>query len=83
MNVRWHKITEEVPDPGTACICKKGDSAFPIYRVFVWLDYSPTSPCYDENYPWHEEICDEDYPTDYVDFWISVDELESVIEPYQ
>lgn len=79
LNIKWHKTSEELPDEGEECLCKiieDSDPDFPsiLHTVLTYKEYS----C-DDEYPWYDKINDNNYKQEYIDFWLSIRDIDKLI----
>lgn len=70
--MRWRRISEEVPTVGTQCLCRREE--YSGYEILTWTSISYTS----QVYGWRDDN-DFSHPSDMIDFWIPLSEIEEAI----
>lgn len=74
--MRWRKISEETPESGTQCLCRRdwGLGLEPTYHVLFWSHCAHLGDC------WESEDTDEYLDVEYANLWCPIEEVENAME---
>ena len=75
--MKWHKLADEEPMPGTLCLCKTIDKDG--IKHYFTLVFKPVYPFTSNSHPW--AIMDNaiEFPRQCGEYWLAITEIEGNI----